>query len=245
MVDSLNNKTVYHKEEYIFMSGNRSVSPEEKLLAVKEYLSGHGSYESIAKKYKVSVTPFRKWIAKYKAFGESAFVKRGHNALYSIEFKHKVVNAYLSGEGSLQDIAIKYKIPTQDTVRQWVMKYNGHIELKSSGTGGTTIMTKGRKTTYDERLEIIKYCIEHDNNFAEAAAKYKVSYQQVYSWMKKYETNGVEGLLDKRGRSKPKDEMTELEKLRAENKLLKAKNRQVELENLFLKKLDEIERRRS
>lgn len=244
MVDSLNNKTVYHKEEYIFMSGNRNVSPVEKLLAVKEYLLGNGSYASIAKKYKVSTTPFKKWVAKYKAFGESAFIKNGHNALYSTAFKHIVVNAYLSGEGSLQDIAIKYKIPTQDTVRQWVLKYNSHREMKSSGTGGATIMTKGRKTTYDERLEIIKYCIEHDNNYAEAAVKYEVSYQQVYSWMKKYETNGVKGLLDKRGRRKPEDEMTELEKLRSENMLLKAKNRQVELENLFLKKLDEIERRR-
>ena len=38
--------------------------------------------------------------------------------------------------------------------------------------------------------------------------------------------------------------MTELEKLRAENKILRAQNRKQELELVFLKKLDEIERRR-
>jgi ribosomal protein L33 len=59
----------------------------------------------------------------------------------------------------LEDLVIKYKIPTQDTVKRWVLKYNGHEELNASGTGGTLIMTNGRKTTYDERVEIVKYCI--------------------------------------------------------------------------------------
>ena len=38
--------------------------------------------------------------------------------------------------------------------------------------------------------------------------------------------------------------MSELEKLRAENKLLQAEKRRAQLEAAFLKKLDEIERRR-
>lgn len=73
---------------------------------------------------------------------------------------------------------------------------------------------------------------------------YQVSYQQIYSWVKKYETQGAEALTDKRGRTKPETEMTELEKLRAENRLLKAQNKRQEMEMAFLKKLDEIERRR-
>ncbi|WP_123609266.1 hypothetical protein [Mobilisporobacter senegalensis] len=62
--------------------------------------------------------------------------------------------------------------------------------------------------------------------------------------MKKYESKGIEGLFEKRGKIKAEDEMPELEKLRAKNKLLKAQNRRQELEMAFLKKLDEIERRR-
>jgi transposase-like protein len=226
------------------MSGNRNVLPSEKLQAVKEYLAGNGSFATIAQKYGVSTSPFKQWVAKYKAFGESAFIRTGHNASYTPEFKTMVAKAYLRGEGSLQDLAIKYKISTQDTVRRWVLKYNGHEELKSSGTGGSIIMTKGRKTTYEERIEIIQYCIEHKNNYAETADKYQVSYQQVYTWVKKYETKGVEGLHDRRGRSKSEIEMTELEKLRAENRLLKATNKRQEMEMTFLKKLDEVERRR-
>lgn len=134
-------------------------------------MNGNGSYESIARKYSVSHTAFRKWIAKYKAQGETTFINNGKNKAYSSLFKEMVVQSYLSGEGSFQDIAIKYKISDQGTVRQWVMKYNGHEALKASGTGGT-IMTKGRKTTYDERVEIVKYCIEHNSNYAETAQQY-------------------------------------------------------------------------
>jgi hypothetical protein len=37
--------------------------------------------------------------------------------------------------------------------------------------------------------------------------------------------------------------MTDIEKLKAENRMLKAELERKELENMFLKKLDEIERR--
>ena len=71
-----------------------------------------------------------------------------------------------------------------------------------------------------------------------------ISYQQIYQWTRKYQSNGVEGLIDKRGKRKSETEMSELEKLRAENKLLQAEKRRAQLEVAFLKKLDEIERRR-
>lgn len=105
-------------------------------------------------------------------------------------------------------------------------------------------MTKGRKTTYEERIEIVSFCIENQKDYQLTVDTYHVSYQQIYSWVKKYETQGAGALTDKRGRTKPETEMTELEKLRAENRLLKAQNKRQEMEMAFLKKLGEIERRR-
>ena len=32
-------------------------------------------------------------------------------------------------------------------------------------------MTSGRTTTYNERIEIVTYCIEHDNDYAKTANK--------------------------------------------------------------------------
>ena len=106
-------------------------------------------------------------------------------------------------------------------------------------------MTKGRKTTLQERINIVTDVIQSGTSYAEVAEKYNVSYQQVYQWAQKYKAKGIDGLIDRRGRSKPIEEMTELEKLRAENKILKAQLERKELENIFLKKVGEIERRRS
>lgn len=222
----------------------KKISPSEKLQAVQEYLAGKGSMETIAAKYGITYTPFRKWLAKYESFGSNAFVRTGHNASYSSAFKMNVVNAYLSGEGSYRELAIKYKIANPDTVRCWVMKYNGHEELRVSETGGYSIMTKGRKTTFDDRVEIVQYCIVHEHNYAETAEKYQVSYQQARNYTVKYESDGVEALKDNRGKRKLEDQMTELERLRAENKILRAEKERAEMEASFLKKLEEIERRR-
>ncbi|GLB28867.1 hypothetical protein LAD12857_07900 [Lacrimispora amygdalina] len=124
------------------------------------------------------------------------------------------------------------------------MKYNDHEEFKSSGTGGGTIMTKGRTTTFDERIEIVQYCIAHNHNYIETAEKYQVSYQQARNYTVKYKSDGIDALKDNRGKRKSKNEMTELERLRAENRILRAEMERAEMEASFLKKLEEIERRR-
>lgn len=59
------------------------------------------------------------------------------------------------------DIAIKFQILSSGTVYQWILKYNnGHDELKAYNSGENSIMTNGRKTTYEERIEIVKDCIK-------------------------------------------------------------------------------------
>ena len=203
----------------------RGILPEVKLRAVKDYISGNGSYLSHASELGVGKTVFRRWVNKYKTFGESAFIRTGHNQAYPASFKKYVVETYLNGEGSYRELAFTYNIPSENTIRQWVLKYNGHETLKASGTGGNAIMTKGRKTTFDERVEIVQYCIAHNHNYAKTSEQFEISYQQ------------VRNLRDRRGKRKPEAEMSELEKLRAEKE-------HAQMEADFLKKLAEIERRR-
>lgn len=104
-------------------------------------------------------------------------------------------------------------------------------------------MTKGRATTREERMEIVGFCIENGKDYTRTIEKYSVSYPQIYSWVRKYEESGTAGLEDKRGKRKDISGMTETERLKAENKMLQAKLRYAEMENLLLKKLEELERR--
>lgn len=41
---------------------------------------------------------------------------------------------------------------------------------------GKSIMTKGRKTTQQERAEIVAFCIEHGKNYVLTGETYNVSY---------------------------------------------------------------------
>ena len=160
---------------------------------------------------------------------------------YTVELKLKAVKAYLSGEGSYRDISRKFGISHHDILRDWVLWYNGHREFKErSSAKGEIYMTKGRKTTQEERAEIVAFCIEHNYDYVLTVETFGVSYNQIYSWVRKYEEGGVDKLKDNRGRTKPMEEMSEIEKLKAEMKILEAKNRQLEIENEFIKKLQEL-----
>lgn len=218
-------------------------SAEEKIRAIKEYLDGKNSIRSIADRLGIHSESFRQWVAKYESMGADSFTTN-QNKHYSKTEKEQAVNAYLAGEGSYMDICKKYKIHSTRQLRSWIKKYNGHEELKASGTGGIIIVTKGRKTTFEERVEIASYCISHDHNYSKTAEKFGVSYQQARNYTVKYEKDGINALQDNRGKRKPEDSLTEIEKLRAELKLEKAKRQKAEMEASFLKKLDEIERRR-
>ena len=157
------------------------------------------------------------------------------NKKYSVELKMQAVQSYQNGEGSLREICRKYGISDKHVLQDWIMWYNGHREYKErSSAKGEIYMTKGRKTTQEERAEIVAFCIEHNYDYGLTVETYNVSYQQVYAWVRKYEEGGVDKLRDNRGRTKPVEEMTEVEKLKAEMKILEAKNRQLEIENEFI-----------
>lgn len=224
----------------------KKFSKEIKLKAVKEYLSGGESFYKLARKYDADLKAIQRWYDNYLMFGEEAFEGTHHSPNYSADFKKQVVSEYLTGGTTYKEVALKHGIYASATVLKWVKQYNNHVELIDSRTEGVVHMVsgKGRKTTVEERIKIVEYCLQNHFNYAEAAKKYNVSYQQVYFWIHRYKEKGLEGLADRRGKKKPEEEMTELDKLRLENRMLKAqaKNQQMEID--FLKKLEEIERRR-
>ena len=167
--------------------------------------------------------------------------RRRKNKKYSAELKLQAVQDYLSGKGSLQTICQKYEIVHFSSLQKWIKWYNGHKGIKEqSSAKGEIYMTKGRKTTQEERTEIVAFCIEHGKDYGLTVETYKVSYQQIYAWVKKYEEKGVNGLTDRRGKAKPESELTEEERLRQENRILQAKIKDQEMEIALLKKLREL-----
>lgn len=200
-----------------------------------EYLNGTHGFRELCRVYGMSQGALKKWIRLYNTFCFEGLRTGSKASYYSSELKESAVQDYLSGNMTGPEVTKKYKIRSETQLRRWIKKYNDHDKLKTSGTGGTGIMTKGRKTSFEERVEIVQYCISHDHSYAETSEKYHVSYQQARSYTIKYETGGVKALRDKRGKRKMPNEMSELERLRAENKILRAEKERAEMEASFLK----------
>ena len=224
------------------MPRRSKLTDEERIAAVQEYLEGKGSYATIAKRYGINHERFRQMVIRAKVDGIESVKIRRRNKKYSAEIKLKAVTEYLEGKCSQMEICAKYHI-TQDAVfRKWISCYNSGKDFKERTRSERGItMNKGRKTTQEERAEIVAFCIEHGKDYGLAMEKYSVSYQQIYSWVRKYEAKGVEGLTDRRGKAKSEDELTEADKLRMENKIMQAKLKDMEMEIKLLKKLRELQ----
>lgn len=220
------------------------IDADIKIDYVDQYLRNEISQCEIVRRLGVSLATVQQWIRNYEIDGPNTFLRTKYKK-YSTELKRNAVAEYLLGKSSQGQICKKYGILSRSRLQKWIMQYNNHKDIKSSGTGGSALMNEGRKTTFDERIDIINYCITHDRNYSQTAEKFHVSYQQVRNYVVKYEAKGVDGLIDRRGIKKAEDEMSEVEKLHAKIKVLEAEKERAEMEVTFLKKLGQIERRRT
>ena len=86
--------------------------------------------------------------------------KRTNNK-YTLEFKQKIVDEYLSGQGGCKRLARKYGI-SRHTIEHWIEKAKNNIDLSIDNRGKGS-KGKGRYKTknltledYKERYEILK-----------------------------------------------------------------------------------------
>ena len=220
----------------------RKLTDEERIAAVQDVLNGKGGCKQIAPKYGINHETLRKYVRIAQTEGIDAVKISGSNRKYSVETKLQAVKEYLSLKSSLNEVCAKYRIRSKSVLQRWISWYNSGKDFKERTRSERGItMNKGRKTTHEERVEIVAFCIEHGKDYGLAMEKYGVSYQQIYSWVRKYEAKGVEGLTDRRGKAKPEDALTEADRLRMENKILQAKIKDQEMEIKLLKKLKELE----
>lgn len=228
------------------MSRKAKYSVEDKIKAAERYLRGEASAAEIAAEMdmgKRGTAQIHDWAAIYREGGTEGFhLTRGNNS-YSSELKQQAVKDYLQGNGSLRGICRKYRISDTKVLRSWIKVYNSSRELRDYDPKPEVYVAMARKTTKEERQEIVEYCLEQGKDYKGTATKYNVSYTQVYQWVRKYLESGETGLSDRRGKRKSDDELDELERLRRENQRLKKKLEESERLNLLLKKVKEFEGR--
>jgi len=240
--ETVKKKNTVNQEGSIIMSQRTKVTQEEKIVIAQDYLSGRISLADAARMAGVDRTAIRDWVGLYRQEGPLGFVRIEEKIRsYSPELKRQAVEAYLSGKGSLRSVCEEFKVRSKRQLQDWIKVYNSGKNFNK--TSGGSRMKKSRNTTQEERIQIVKDCIESGYDYGEIAKKYDVGYQQVYTWVKKFTELGNAGLQDRRGQRKvhqeartPEEEaQIKIAKLEHENYLLK-------MERDLLKKLEELER---
>lgn len=230
------------------MGKNTKISYEEKLQACEDYLNGRATARELAQKFNLGKHGTRivtEWVRRFKTMGPESLQPK-KQGFYSSDLKMQVVKAYLAGTHSAYELCARYNVHSPDVVRKWIFKYNNHEELRSYLPKREDYTRMARKNvSKEEKIEIVKYCIEHDKDYNSTSRIYDVSYQQVYSWVQKYLKKGEDGLIDLRGKDKEESQLTELEKSERRAKNYKAKYEEIKMKYDLLKKVMEIERRRS
>lgn len=139
-------KTIYHwlaryeaegESGFMAYSRNRVYTPETKLNAVRDYLSGKGSQLEICKKYKIRNTHcLRGWIKVYNAHGDfssrkysggGSYMKQGRATTQ--EERVQIAKECIASGKNYGEIAQKYQVSYQQ-VRTWTLRFE---ELGEAG----------------------------------------------------------------------------------------------------------------
>lgn len=161
-------------------------------------------------------------------------------AKYSFEFKLKLVQEYLKGEGGYRYICSKYAIPENKPLQRWVAAY------KAFGEDGLLRSRKKQIYTFDFKLHVVELYLTTEVSYQELALQMGVNNPSMLcKWINDYRIAGPEALKPKtKGRppkmSKPKKKKQTTEKNNDESnqlKRLEEENLKLRIENAYLKEL--------
>ena len=79
------------------MSKKKSLTSEERVAAVQEYLDGKGGYKAIARKYNIGATTMKRMVCRAKTEGIESVAKASPYRHYTNEIKEAAVEDYLNG----------------------------------------------------------------------------------------------------------------------------------------------------
>ena len=183
------------------MGRKSKISNELKIKLVKKRLEENESIRNITKKYGISKSALTTWKKKYIELGEKSISTSEKNRHYSKEIREKAVLEYLNGQSSLFEVCKNYNISSVSVLNYWIRDYRKNRDLD----GNIIRHKKHIRIDLEKKVSIVEYCIANYHNYNETIKKFGISYQQIYSWVKKYEKDGIKALVDNRGKSGKKD----------------------------------------
>ena len=115
---------------------------------------------------------------------------------YSYEFKKKVVNAYLNGEGGYKYLAEQYGVPSHSKVKLWVDNY------KSFGDDGLKRSRQQVKYSFEKKLSVVELYLSSEISYQDLALQEGITNpSMITNWVSRFRAAGPEALRPhKKGR---------------------------------------------
>lgn len=159
-------------------------------------------------------------------------------AKYSYEFKLKLVQEYLSGEGGYKYISDKYLLPNKTILQQWVATYEAY------GEHGLIRSRKKETYTFDFKLHIVELYLTTEISYQDLALQNDLSNPSLLCrWVNEYRIAGPDALKPKTKGRPPEMSKSKKKKQTCEKndndlnrlKRLEEENLKLRIENAYLK----------
>jgi len=118
-------------------------------------------------------------------------------AKYSYEFKKKIVDAYLRGEGGYNYLSSIYG-PNSKDIRTWVRNY------KAFGDNGLVRSRKQEKYSFDKKLSVVEFYLSNEISYQDLAIQNGIpNPSTIARWVNSFRIAGPDALKPhKKGRRK-------------------------------------------
>ena len=114
-------------------------------------------------------------------------------AKYSYEFKKKVVQAYLNGEGGQKFLAKKYGIPADSNVKKWIDNY------QEFDHEGLIHSREHKKYSFEKKLSVVELYVSSEISYQELALQEKIyTPSQIAKWVNDFRIAGSDALRPKK-----------------------------------------------
>ena len=165
---------------------------------------------------------------------------------YTFEFKFKIVQEYLSGEGGYAFLAKKHNVKDGNQIHRWVNSY------REFGEEGLLRKRQNKKYSVQFKLDAIELYLTSELSYREVANTLNMNNPNlIASWMRQFREGGIDGLSKTKGcppilskKNEPKNKKksttkaTSKERERIEE--LEKRVRSLQIENAFLKELRKL-----
>lgn len=150
-------------------------SIEQKLSALRMMEEETYTWKEIQEAHDVSKDTLQLWKVKFDTGGIDALKESRTWKHYTKEQKIATVRDCLD---ELTEVGVlsKHQISSRSVLYRWIKKYASHSELTDSRKGMDRAMAKGRKTTFEERIEIVRYCLDNGRNYQRTDEIFAVSF---------------------------------------------------------------------